>query len=48
MAQAKSVVVPAVALAFALIVSWAHADSHTCLSIERPWSGSIGLWVNRV
>lgn len=48
MTNAKSVVGLALALALALIVSWAHADSHTCLSIENPWPGdSIALWVNQ-
>lgn len=47
MAVRKVVAVSGAALALALLVSWARADSHTCLSIERPWSGPIALWVNR-
>ena len=47
MAIGKSVVSSIMLLGLVFFASWAHADSHTCLSIERPWSGSIGLWVNR-
>ena len=47
MAIGKPVASSIMLLGLVLFASWAHADSHTCLSIERPWSGSIGLWVNR-
>ena len=46
MSIGRSVVVSGMALVLVFFASWADADNHVCLSIERPWVGSLGLWVN--